>query len=201
MEKQRKMEDHIDRLTRESFTERALPPASQSSVEAHLAICPACRARAAAAQQMSKLLYSMPREKPAADLAARINAGIASRRAAQAAPTPRWIRVLVPAMFAVGLVLLALASPQWGGWVQAASTAQMPTQQAVINWVADLATDPAPALDTALGLVEPMIAGATVEMNLLMTLGAMLIASASVAGLAQLLGGERLAPVAVDATD
>jgi anti-sigma factor RsiW len=181
------MSEHIDRFTLEAYVEQVLPAVQRRTVEAHLTSCSTCQARLANAKQIPALLYSLPRERPTPNLAARINAAIAVQHAPAKA---RWMRALVPAAFVVGLVLLALAAPQWSGWVLAASSAQLPTDQAVMTWLANLATDPAATLDTLLTFAEQMLTGPGEEMGALMTAATMLLASASVAWLAQLLGGE-----------
>ena len=141
---------------------------------------------------MTALLYELPREMPAPVLAARINAAITAQGAAQRSlAVARWMRLLVLATFVVGLVLLALAAPRWIGWVQAAATAQLPTDQAVLNWLASAAADPALALDAAMTFAEQTLTGTTEEMDVLLTLATVLLATASLGGLAQLLGGER----------
>ena len=87
--------------------------------------------------------------------------------------------------------MLALAAPRWIGWVQAATTAQLPTDQAVLNWLANAAADPALALDAVMAFAEQTLTGTAEEMDVLLTLATVLLAAASLGGLAQLLGGER----------
>jgi anti-sigma factor RsiW len=194
------MSEHIDRLTLEAYVEQALPAVQRREVEVHVTTCPTCQARLANAKQMTALLYELPREMPAPVLAARINAAITAQRAAQRSlAAARWMRVLVLVTFVVGLVLLALAAPQWSGWVQAAATAQLPTDQTALNWLAGLAADPALALDAVMTFAEQTLTGAADEMDVLLTLATVLLAAASLGGLAQLLGGERprIATVAI----
>ena len=187
------MSEHIDRLMLEAYVEQALPAAQRRAVETHVTTCPTCQARLASAKQMTALLYELPREMPAPVLAARINAAIAAQAAAQhSLATARWMRVLVLVTFVVGLVLLALAAPRWIGWVQAAATAQLPTDQAVLNWLASAAADPVLALGGVATFAEQMLTGTAEEMDVLLTLATVLLATASLGGLAQLLGGERL---------
>jgi hypothetical protein len=183
------MSEHIDRFTLDAYVEQVLPAAQRRIVEAHVTVCPLCQTRLADAKQLPALLYQLPRERPALSLAARINAVIAARRAPA---MPRWLRAMVPTGFAVGLVLLALAAPQWSGWVVTTSSAQLPTGEAILAWLGNLAADPNSAWDTMLTFAEQMFTGPAEEMGTLITLAAMLLASASVAGLVQLLGGERL---------
>ena len=186
------MSEHIDRLTLEAYVENALPAVQRRGVEVHVTTCPTCQARLANAKQMTALLYELPREMPAPVLAARINAAITAQRAAQGAlAAARWMRWLVLVTFVVGLVLLALAAPRWSGWVQAAATAQLPTDQAVLNWLANAAADPALALDAVMTFAEQTLTGTAEEMGVLLTLATVLLAAASLGGLAQLLGGER----------
>ncbi len=190
------MSEHIDRFTLEAYVENALPAMQRRGVEVHVTTCPTCQARLASAKQMTALLYELPRGMPTPALAARINAAITAQRAAQGAAqhalaATRWMRALVLVTFAVGLVLLALAAPQWSGWVQAAATAQLPTDQAVLNWLTSLAADPALALDGVMTFAEQTLMGTAEEMGVLLTLATVLLATASLGGLAQLLGGER----------
>jgi anti-sigma factor RsiW len=186
------MSEHIDRFTLEAYVENALPAVQRRGVEVHVTTCPTCQARLANAKQMTALLYELPREMPAPVLAARINMAITAQRAAQGAPaSARWMRWLVLVTFVVGLVLLALAAPRWSDWVQAAATAQLPTDQTVLNWLASLAADPALALDAVMSFAEQTLTGTAEEMGVLLTLATMLLAAASLGGLAQLLGGER----------
>jgi len=186
------MSEHIDRVTLEAYVENALPAMQRRGVEVHVTTCPTCQARLANAKQMTALLYELPREMPAPVLAARINAAITAQGAAQRSlAVARWMRLLVLATFVVGLVLLALAAPRWIGWVQAAATAQLPTDQAVLNWLANAAADPVLALDTVMTFVDQTLTGTADEMDVLLTLATVLLATASLGGLAQLLGGER----------
>jgi len=196
------MSEHIDRLTLEAYIEQALPAVQRRTVETHVTTCPTCQARLASAKQMTALLYELPREMPAPVLAARINAVITAQGAAQRSlAAARWMRWLVLVTFAVGLVLLALAAPQWSGWVQAAATAQLPTDQTVLSWLANLAADPALALDAMMTFADQTLTGTADEMSVLLTLATVLLAGASLGGLAQLLGDERprMAAVAVQA--
>ena len=182
------MSEHVDRLTLEAYADKALPAALRQMVEAHLVDCPICQARLTGAQQMSVLLSRMPRERPTPNLSARINAAIAAQ---QAPATPWWMRALVPAAFAVGLVLLVLAAPQWSSLAQAMATAQLPTEQTLLAWLDNLVTDPASVLNGLMPFAEQTLTNATQKMDVLLTLATALLASASVAGLAQLLGSER----------
>jgi hypothetical protein len=75
--------------------------------------------------------------------------------------------------------------------VQAAATAQLPTDQAVLNWLANAAADPVLALDAVMTFAEQTLTGTADEMGVLLTLATVLLAGASLGGLAQLLGGER----------
>ena len=182
------MSEHVDRLTLEAYTDQALPAAQRQAVETHITECKVCQARLTSAQQMSVLLSRMPREMPTLGLAARINAAIAAQRAPA---TPRWMHALVPAVFTIGLVLLVLAAPRWVGWAQAATTAQLPTEQTLLAWLDNLVTDPASVLGELMLFAEQTLTNATEEIDVLLTLATALLASASLAGLAQLLGGER----------
>jgi anti-sigma factor RsiW len=186
------MSEHIDRFTLEAYVEQALPAAQRRTVETHVTACPTCQARLASAKQMTALLYELPREMPAPVLAARINAVIAAQATAQRSQAAaRWMRLLVLVTFVIGLVLLALAAPQWSIWVQAAVTAQLPTDQVVLNWLVNAAADPVLTLDAVMTFGEQMLTGTAEEMDVVLTLATVLLATASVGGLAQLLGGER----------
>jgi anti-sigma factor RsiW len=181
------MSEHIDRYRLEAYVENSLTTAQRRTVEAHVMICPTCQSRLAAARQIPAMLYDLPRERPMPYLAARINAAIVAQRAPASA---KWISRLILAMFAAGLVLLALAAPQWSGWVGVAATAQLPNEQAILGWLGNLVADPAVALEAVTALAEQTLTGVE-EMDLLFTLATVLLAAASIAGLVQLLGGER----------
>ena len=188
------MSEHIDRYTLDAYVEQMLPATERRAVEAHVTTCPTCQARLAAAKQIPAMLYDLPCERPAPELAARINAAIdAQRRPASA----KWIPMLVLAMFAAGLGFLALAAPHWSGWASVAAAAQLPNDQAVLDWLGSLVADPAIALDALTAFAGQVFTGAA-EMDLLVTLATVLLAAASITGLVQLLGSER--PLAAKAT-
>jgi hypothetical protein len=178
------MSEHIDRYTLDAYVERMLPAAERRAVEAHVTTCPACQSRLAAAEQIPAVLYDLPRERPAPELAERINAAIAARRAPASA---KWIPMLVLAMFAAGLGMLALSAPRWSGWAGAVATTQLPNDQAILDWLSNLVADPAIALDWMTAFTGQAFIGAE-EMDLLVTLATVLLAVASIAGLVQLLG-------------
>jgi anti-sigma factor RsiW len=182
------MSEHIDRFTLDAYVEQVLPVAERRVVEAHITTCPTCQVRLAAAKQMPALLYQLPREKPAPDLAARINAVVVAQHIPA---TAHWMQMSVAAVFALGLVLFALAVPQWSAWVQAMTIAQLPTEQTVLIWLGSLLSDPVSSFDSLLSLAGQWLVDPVGEMNVLLTLAATLLAVASVAGLAQLLSGER----------
>ncbi len=191
------MSEHIDGFTLECYAEEGLPIAQQQIVDAHLAGCSICRARLDEAQQMANLLYRLPRTKPAGDLTARINAKLAAQTVPYT-PKTHWMGVLVPVMFAAGLVLLALAVSQWGGAVQ---WVQLPTEQTTLAWLGNLALDPSALFDGLQMSAEQMLAEATVDWDALFTLSTILLAMASIAGLAQLLSGEWLLGARLNADD
>jgi anti-sigma factor RsiW len=187
------MSEHIDRYTLDAYVEQMLPAAGRRAVEAHVTTCPTCQARLAAAKQIPAMLYDLPRERPAPELAARINAAIGAQRRPASA---KWIPMLVLVMFAAGFILLALAAPQWSGWASVAANAQLPNEQAILGWLGSLVADPAIALDVVTAFAGQVFAG-TEEMDVLVTLATVLLAAASIAGLVQLLGSER--PLATQA--
>jgi len=180
------MSEHVDRLILEAYAEELVPAAQRQAVEAHIAECQVCRARLASARQMSALLRRMPREMPAPYLSARINAAIAARRTPAIA---RWTRVLVPAMFAIGLVLVMSLAPRWSGWAQIAR-AELPTSEVMATWLVNAVMDPAVALESFVLSAESILIG-TAELDAALTLATVLLALASVAWLAQLLGADR----------
>jgi anti-sigma factor RsiW len=174
------MSEHIDRFTLDAYVEQTLPAAERRTVEAHVTTCPACQAGLASAKQMTALLYDLPREAPAPNLAARINAAIAAQRA-QRAPAVTWrMPSLVPAALVLGLVLLVLTVPQWSGWAQAVE-AQLPTEQTILSGLGTLVADPGTALDALMLWME----------QVLITLAIVVLALVSFVGLAQLLGRDR----------
>ena len=184
------MSEHIDRFTLDAYVEQTLPSAERRTVEAHVTTCPACQAGLANAKQMTALLYDLPREMLAPNLAARINAAIAAQCAQRAPATARWIPALAPTALALGLVLLVLSAPQWSGWAQAIE-AQLPAEQTIMTGLSTLVTDPAAAFDALTLWVEQVLTAPIGEMNVLITLAALALAVVSAAGLAQLLGSER----------
>jgi len=181
------MSEHIDRYTLDAYVEQMLPAAERRAVEAHVTTCPTCQARLAAAKQIPAILYDLPRERPAPELAARINATIVAQRTPASA---RWIPMLVLAMFAAGFISLALAAPQWSGWASVAAAAQLPNEQAILGWLGNLVANPTLALETVTVFAEQTLASAE-EMDVLFTLATVLLAAASIAGLVQLLGSEQ----------
>jgi predicted anti-sigma-YlaC factor YlaD len=180
------MSEHFDRLTLEAYAEELASAAQRQAVEAHIAECQGCRARLASARQMSALLRRLPREMPAPYLAAQINATIAARRTPAIA---RWTRVLVPAMFVIGLALVMSLAPRWGGWAQIAGS-ELPTSEAMTTWLINVVIDPAMALESLILSAESILAG-TAELDVALTMATVLLALASVAWLAQLLGADR----------
>lgn len=185
------MSEHIDRYTLDAYVEQILPAVERRAVESHVTTCPTCQARVAAAKQIPAFLFEMPREKPTPELAARINAAVAARGTRRASSSSKWMPMLVLVMFAAGLGLLALATPQWSGWVSAAATAQLPSEQTISTWLSSLVADPTIALDAMMTFLEQTVMGAADDVGLLITSATVLLAAASIAALVQLLGGER----------
>ena len=181
------MSEHIDRRTLDAYVEQMLPTTERRTLEAHITTCPACQARLAAAKQIPAMLYDLPRERPAPELAARINATIVAQRTPA---TAKWIPMLVLAMFAAGLGFLALAAPQWSGWASVAAAAQLPNEQAIMGWLGNLVAEPTLALETVTAFGEQTLTGVA-EMDVLFTLATVFLAAASIAGLVQLLGSEQ----------
>jgi anti-sigma factor RsiW len=121
------MSEHIDRYTLDAYVEQMLPAAECRAVEAHVATCQKCQSRLAAAKQIPAMLYDLPRERPAPELAAQINAAIGTQRRPASA---KWIPMLVLAMFAAGLGLRWLQRRlncrtirlSWTGWAVSSLT-------------------------------------------------------------------------------
>jgi hypothetical protein len=176
------MSEHLDRRMLEAYVEQSLSALDRRAVEAHVTTCPRCQAGLAAAKQLTALLYDLPRERPAADLTTRIAAAVAAGRVPLTSP---WLRALAPAAFALACVLLSATWPQWGGWAQAV-LAQVPTAETALAWWWSVLSDPALALDEMATLFEAMVY--TQESNVLFIVSMLLLALASVSGLAQLLG-------------
>jgi len=190
------MSEHIDRYTLDAYVEQVLPAVERRAVEAHVTTCPTCQSHLAAAKQIPAMLYNLPRETPGPELAARINMAIAAQRAPASA---KWIPRLVLAMFAAGLGLLALAAPHWSGWAAVAAVAvQLPTEQAIVGWLGNFVADPGIALGAMTAFAGQTLTGVE-EMDMLFTLGTVILAAASIAGLAQLLGSERPRAATVEA--
>lgn len=181
------MGEHIDCFTLDAYIEQTLSVGERRAVEAHITTCPMCQVRLANAKQMTALLYDLPREIPASSLAARINAVLA----AQHIPAPpRWMQVLVPVAFTLGLVLLIMAAPRWQGWLETA-TGQLPTGQTGLAWLTALLTNPAAILDSFWSFAEQLLMAPAGEMDVMLTSAMVVLTLASLAGLAQLLGSER----------
>jgi len=181
------MSEHIDRLTLDAYVEQELPAAERRVVEAHLTTCPTCQARLATAKQIPALLCQMPREMSAPNLAARINLVVAAQRTQSA---PQWTRVLLPAAFALGLILSIVTVPHWTNWVQVLTTAQLPTAQTALAWLNRLIVEPSMIWDDVVVFLDQLTISSADEMDVLITLTAVVLAVASVTALAQLLNDE-----------
>jgi len=102
----------------------------------------------------------------------------------------RWRQIWVLGMFALGGLLLVLAAPHWTGWVQALATYELPTEDMMGGWLTNLLFDPVTTFNSLLsGGVQAWLNPAG-QMDVLATLAIIVLAVASVAGLAQLLGDE-----------
>jgi len=103
----------------ELYVEQELSPQQQEAVEAHLAVCEACRRRLANLEQITRLLYALPPAQPAPDLARRVVAAVEAQAAR--APVRRPWRRLVPVgigtLFSVWM-LLALGYQTLLAWRQ-----------------------------------------------------------------------------------
>jgi hypothetical protein len=120
-------------------------------------------------------------------LLARIKATIAASVAYAGA---RWRQIWVLAMFALGGLLLVLAAPHWTGWVQALATYELPTENLVGGWLTNLLFDPVTTFNSLLSGAAQTWLNPAGQMDVLVTLAIIVLAVASVAGLAQLLGDE-----------
>ena len=116
---------------------------------------------------------------------ARIKANLAAQRALA---TARWRQVWVPALFALGVLLLVLAAPHWTGWAQALVAYELPAEDMVWNWLTHLMFDPATIFNSLLSQTVPAWLNPSGQVDMLTTLGIIVLAVTSVAGLAQLLG-------------
>jgi anti-sigma factor RsiW len=181
------MSEHIDRLTLDAYVEQELPAAERRVVEAHLTTCPTCQVRLATAKQIPALLVQMPREMSAPNLAARINLVVAAQRTQSA---PQWTRVLLPAAFALGLILLIVTVPHWANWAQALATAQLPTAQTALAWLGRLIVEPSMIWDDVVVFLDQLTISSADEMDVLITLASLVLVVASVTALAQLLNDE-----------
>jgi VanZ family protein len=92
-------------------------------------------------------------------------------------------------MFVIGLALVMSLAPRWGGWAQMAGS-ELPTGEAMAAWLANVLMDPAMALESFILSAESILAGPA-ELDVALTLATVLLALASVAWLAQLLGPDR----------
>ena len=119
---------------------------------------------------------------------ARIKANLAAQRALA---TARWRQVWAPAIFALGVLLLVLAAPRWMRWTQDVMTYQLPTEEMVWNWLTKLAFDPTGTSASLLSRTVKTWLNPGGQTDVTMTLGIIMLAVASVAGLVQLLGDRR----------
>jgi CheY-like chemotaxis protein len=120
-------------------------------------------------------------------LLARVEAAIGAQLAPVAA---RWRQVRVSAAFAVGVLLLVLAAPQWMGWVRDVASYELPSEEMVWGWLNNLVLDPVTVVNSLVsGAVQAWLNSAG-QMDVLVTLAIIILALASAAGLAQLLGDE-----------
>ena len=117
-------------------------------------------------------------------LLARVKAAIAAHLAPVAA---RWRQVWVPAMFALGVLLLALAAPQWIGWVQNVAASELPGEETVRGWLTNLLFDPVTAFNSLFSGAVSTWLNPGGQIGALVTLAIIVLAVASAAGLAQLL--------------
>ncbi len=102
----------------------------------------------------------------------------------------RWRQIWVPAMFALGGLLLVLAAPHWTGWVRALATYEPPTEDMVGGWLTNLLFDPVTTFNSLLSGAAQTWLNPVGQIDMLVTLAIIVLAVASVAGLAQLLGDE-----------
>jgi hypothetical protein len=104
----------------------------------------------------------------------------------------RWKLIWIPALFAVGVVLLMLAAPHWTGWVQALATYELPAEDVVGGWLAHLLFDPAATFNSLLAGTAQTWLNPAGQIDALVTLAIIVLAVASVAGLMQLLDDEHV---------
>jgi hypothetical protein len=120
---------------------------------------------------------------------AHVKTAVANQLASAAA---RRRQVWVSAAFAVGVLLLVLAAPRWMGWVQTIATYEPPTADMVWNWLTHLMFDPATTFNSLLSQTVQTWLNPSGQIDVLTTLGIIVLAVASVAGLTQLLGDKLL---------
>lgn len=103
----------------DGYVENELAADERAAVEHHLETCAACQQKLASLQQMTALLYQIPAETPAPDLAGRIMAAVEAR----AQRGPRYRPGLHTAAVGLGLLfsaylLLALGYQTLLAWQQ-----------------------------------------------------------------------------------
>jgi hypothetical protein len=113
----------------------------------------------------------------------------AARAALVASVAARWRQLWVPAIFALGVLLLVLAAPRWIGWWQGLATFELPSEQVIEGWLTNLLFDPMATFGALFSTTQTWLTFSD-QIDALTMLGTIVLAVASVAGLAQLLGGE-----------
>lgn len=179
------MDCHDVRAQLDELAEGRLAPEEQAQIEAHLAGCTRCRARAAAARRMVALLQTLQPEIPPASLSARIILMIQARAAAQARSRRRWL-IFTQAATAVGLALLALSAADLiplAARVDLAGAAD-----SVLAWLGQVISEPVTALSALTNAGLTMQSGIAETMGLVLTLAVVVLAVASFGWLGQTLG-------------
>ena len=138
------MTQHLDALTLGRWADGLLRAQEREQVAAHLAQCAECRAQAAGQAQTARLLQQLPLEPAPSRLNRGILAALARRRGSEAL----WRQLAAGSAVAalLGLVLVALAWPDFARLLPAAAAANAP----LTNSAGSLLDVPADAL-AALG--------------------------------------------------
>jgi anti-sigma factor RsiW len=160
----------------EDWADALLPPERRRQIEAHLASCADCRARAVSAQRLAALLSQVAPETPPTDLAQRVILATQARAASQARSRRRW-QLLGQALTAVGLVLLLLSAAQLVS--RSLEVDLLAVADGALNWLEQAIAEPLAALSALVEAGLGLHSGVAESAGLLLTLALVTLAVVS----------------------